>query len=100
VTTDPTRTGLAGIAGDVTLSEQNQWIDINDHTTIDSGRNVVFRVRHGGLCVRNASAIEANDGDGTIYTRKVDEGAHRGGDVRISGTVVNKPFCPSCLVIP
>ena len=58
----------------------------------------MFRVHHGGLCVRNASAIEANEGDGTIYTQKVDEGAHRGDDVRMSGTVVNKPFFPSCLV--
>ncbi len=100
MTTDPTRTGLAGGAGNVTISEQNQWIDVNDHATIDSGRNVVFVVKHGGLCVRNASAIEANDGSGTINTKKVDDGAHQGDDVRISGTVVGKPFFPSCLVLP
>jgi hypothetical protein len=93
VTTNPVRTGLAGSAGNVTLSHENGSIAIRSSTVVDSGKDVVLRTPYnaGTACVSGTSAIVAHGGAGTIDTRLVTN-AVRDATSAVIGLVLGKPF--------
>lgn len=96
VTTDPSRTGLASSAGDVTLRgtlgvppTAPAGVMVTGHATIDSGRNVVVATRQPGepACLGGGAVLEANGGKGLVYLTGVRDAVRTDGTVAFRGQV-------------
>jgi hypothetical protein len=94
VTTNPSRTGLVGTPGNITLTHQKWGIDIRTGSVVDSGANVILKTPYGvnNVCVAGTSAIAAKGGIGTIDTRLVTGTPFVDASSTVTGNVLGKPF--------
>jgi hypothetical protein len=89
VTTNPTRTGRSGSAGDVTVVAAGDVV-VADGAVIDSGRNVRIQTQRAGdrVCLSGGATLIAADGRGTIDLRGARGGVVDDGSTRFVGRVL------------